>query len=358
MANLHVKSPLVPLFQRGKFLRRMLTPLWKRGEGEILRRSAAAILWRVLIIVALWLTILTGNLRAEPVRGAYPSANVQFLPAFVALDKGYYKREGLDAELISVRNAVTAVQALLGNQIHFIFSVGPQMPSIWEGSDIILLAQMVGRPTFSMIVTPDIQKVTDLKGKKIGVSFGGSTFAGTKALLELNKMNPDKDVQYVSIPGSTPKIAAMQQGIIQAALLAPPADYIALKAGFRRLVNLADVFKDTSFTGLAATGKTIRENPQFVKRMVRAIVRGVYHTRDNPEDAIQTTIKHLRMEREAAIDAYNLVKDALQPLPTEKGVELMAQWQATALNIKPKRAACEYMDLRFVHEVMAELAQK
>ena len=141
-----------------------------------------------------------GRCRSRACPCAYPSANVQFLPAFVALEKGFYKREGLDAELISVRNAVTAVQALLGNQIHFIFSVGPQMPSIWEGSDIILLAQQVGRPTFSMIVTPDIQKVADLKGKKIGVSFGGSTFAGTKALLELNKMNPDKDVSYVSIP--------------------------------------------------------------------------------------------------------------------------------------------------------------
>ena len=54
--------------------------------------------------------------------------------------------------------------------------------------------------------------------------FGGSTFAGTKALLELNKIS-DKDVQYISIPGSSPKIAAMQQGIIQAALLAPPSDY-------------------------------------------------------------------------------------------------------------------------------------
>jgi ABC-type nitrate/sulfonate/bicarbonate transport system substrate-binding protein len=283
---------------------------------------------------------------------------VQFLPAFVALEKGFYKREGLDAELISVRNAVTAVQALIGNQIHFIFSVGPQMPAIWEGTDIILVAQQVGRPTFSMIVAPDIQKVADLKGKKIGVSFGGSTFAGAKALLELNRMNPDKDVQYVSIPGSSPKIAALQQGVIQAALLAPPADYIALKAGFKRLVNLADIFKDTSFTGLAATGKTIRDNPQFVKRMVRAIVRGVYHTRDNPEDAVQAAIRYLRMERDAATDAYQLIRESLNPIPTEKGVELMAQWQAIALNTKPKRRAAEYMDLTFVNEVVAELGRK
>jgi ABC-type nitrate/sulfonate/bicarbonate transport system substrate-binding protein len=121
---------------------------------------------------------------------------------------------------------------------------------------------------------------------------------------------------------------------------------------------LADVFKDTSFTGLAATGKTIKENPQFVKRMVRAIVRAVYHTRDYPEDAILTMVKHWRMEREAAVDAYQLIREALNPVPTEKGVELMAQWQAVALNVKPKRTAREYMDLRFVNEVVAELAQK
>ncbi len=315
-------------------------------------------MWRIALILVILSIFGVAGAEAEPVRGAYPSANVQFLPAFVALEKGFYKREGLEAELISVRSAVTAVQALLGNQIHFIFSVGPQMPSVWEGADIILLAQMIGRPTFSMVVTPDIQKVTDLKGKKIGVSFGGSTFAGTKAVLELYKMNPEKDVQYVSIPGSQPKIAAMQQGIIQAALLAPPSDYVAIKAGFKRLVNLADLFKDTSFSGLAATGKTIKENPQFVKRMVRAIVRCVIHSRDYPEDAIQTMIKHWRMERDVSVDAYNLVKEALIPVPTEKGVELMAHWQSIALNLQPKRPVREYMDLRFVKEVMTELEKK
>ncbi len=141
-------------------------------------------------------------------------------------------------------------------------------------------------------------------------------------------------------------------------MLAPPSDYIAIKAGFKRLVNLADLFKDTSFSGLAATGKTIRENPPFVKRMVRAISRGVIHARDYPEDAIQTMVKHWRMERDVSVDAYQLVKESLNPVPTEKGVELMAQWQAIALNVKPKRPPREYMDLSFVNEAVAELGQK
>jgi NitT/TauT family transport system substrate-binding protein len=315
-------------------------------------------MWRTLVSSMIMFCGSFTVALAQPVRGAFPSPSVQILPMMVAQERGFYKREGLDLELIFVRGAATAVQALIANQIQFIFSIGPQMPAVWEGNDIMLLAQQVGRPTFSMVVTPDIQKISDLKGKKIGVTFGGSTAAGTKALLELNKINPDKDVEYIGLPGNEPKIAAMKQGIISAALLAPPADYLAMKAGLKRLVSLADIFKDTAFTGLAANRKTISENPQLVKRMVRAIVRSVLHTRDNPEDAMQVLTKRLGLDREAALDAYQMIKDALVPVPTEKGVELMAQWQAIALNIKPKRKPAEYMDLRFVNEVMAELGQK
>lgn len=311
----------------------------------------------VTILLAAFLS-LASHAAGQPVRGAFPSPSIQILPMMVGAERGFYKREGLDMELIFVRGAATAVQALLANQIQFIFSVGPQMPAVWEGNDIMLLAQQVGRPTFSMVVTPDIHKIADLKGKKIGVTFGGSTAAGTKALLELNKINPDKDVEYISLPGNEPKIAAMKQGLISAALLAPPADYLAMKSGMKRLLSLADVFKDTAFTGLAATAKTIKENPQMVKRMVRAIVRSVIHTRDNPEDALQVAMKRLGMDRDAAQDAYQMIREALVPVPTEKGVELMAQWQAIALNTKPKRKPSEYMDLRFVNEAMAELGQK
>ena len=76
--------------------------------------------------------------------------------------------------------------------------------------------------------------------------------------------------------------------------------------------------------------------------MVRAIVRSVIHTRDNPEDALQVSMKRLGLERDAAQDAYQMIRQA--PVPSENGVELMAQWQAVALNTKLKRKPSEYMD--------------
>jgi NitT/TauT family transport system substrate-binding protein len=244
-------------------LKLLLTAKVNRSMGAVIRVAKEHSMRQTVILSALCFILVAGQVGAQQVRGAFPSPSVQILPMLVGQERGFYKREGLEMELVFVRGASTAVQALLANQIHFIFSVGPQMPAVWEGNDIMLLAQQVGRPTFSLVVTPDIQKISDLKGKKLGVTFGGSTAAGTKALLELNKINPDKDVEYISLPGNEPKIAALKQGIISAALLAPPADYLAMKSGLKRLVSLADIFKDTAFTGLAATSKTIRENPKW-----------------------------------------------------------------------------------------------
>src|SRR5574341_879311 len=159
-------------------------------------------MWRVVLIALFLIFTAAAQAHGQTVRGAFPSPSIQILPMMVAAERGFYKREGLELELVFVRGASTAVQALLANQIQFIFTIGPQMPAVWEGNDIMILAQQVGRPTFSMVVTPDINRVADLKGKKLGVTFGGSTAAGTKALLELNKLNPDKDVEYISLPGN------------------------------------------------------------------------------------------------------------------------------------------------------------
>jgi ABC-type nitrate/sulfonate/bicarbonate transport system substrate-binding protein len=169
-------------------------------------------MWKRILIAVIGVFALVEQAASQSVRGAFPSPSIQILPMMVGVEKGFYKRERLDMELVFVRGASTAVQALLANQIHFIFSVGPQMPAVWEGNDIMLLAQQVGRPTFSLVVTPDIQKIADLRGKKIGVTFGGSTAAGTKALLDLNKINPDKDVEYISLPGNEPKSCGVETG--------------------------------------------------------------------------------------------------------------------------------------------------
>ena len=73
---------------------------------------------------------------------------------------------------------------------------------------------------------------------------------------------------------------------------------------------------------------------------------------------MQVIIKHLRMDRDAALDAYQLIRETLDRADRKRRRAECAQWQAVALNTKAKRAPKEYMDLRFVNEVVTELARK
>ncbi len=296
--------------------------------------------------------------QAIKIRAVYPAPNVQYLPAYLAQAKGIFKDEGLEVELISVRGAKEGVQALVSGDIQFNMTVGPVLPAIWAGLNLKLLAQMVGMPTFSLIVRPEVNKVEDLRGKKVGVAFGGSTFALIHELFRHFGVDPEKEVEYVNIPGAPPKLAALEKGIIAGALMAPPTEVVAVKAGFKRLVFLGDIMPDLPFTGLIATGLYIKENPRAVQKMVRAIVRGVYATADNPEAAIGVMQGYLKMKPDEAKESYYLIRKAFSPMLTEAGLKKMAAVVSRSMGVKASKEPMEYTDLSFLNEVLADLRKK
>ncbi len=181
--------------------------------------------------------------QAQPVRGAFPSPSVQILPMMVARKEVFINaRDWIWSSFLCAARRLRCRRSSPIRSILFSPSDRKCRQYGRETISCFWLNRWAGRLS-RWSLTPDIQKIADLKGKKIGVTFGGSTAAGTKALLELNKINPDKDVEYIGLPGNEPKIAAMKQGIISAALLAPPADYLAMKAGLKRLVSLGGYFQ-------------------------------------------------------------------------------------------------------------------
>lgn len=312
----------------------------------------------ILGLIFLFLPVATAQSQLVKVRAVYPSPNVQYLPAYVAQAKGIFKGEGLEAELIAVRGAKEGVQALVGGDIQFAMMVGPVLPAIWRGVDLKLLAQMVGMPTFSLIVRPEINKVEDLRGKKIGVSFGGMTFALVHDLFKLHGLDPERGVEYVNIPGSAPKVAALEKGIIAAALIAPPTEFAAIQAGFKRLVFLGDVMPDLPFTGLIATSRYTKENPKTIEKMVRAIARAVYLTHDNPEIAVEVMQSYLKMTADEARETYDLVRKSFSPILTEASVKKVAEVVSRSTGVKPTKAPADYTDLAFLNKVLQDLGKR
>src|SRR5262249_29669930 len=158
---------------------------------------------------------------------------------------------------------------------------------IWNGADFKIVAQMLNMLPFSLIVRPDIQRLEDLRGKRIGLSIGTTTQALFHELLKVRGFGgDDKAFEYVNIPGPAARIAALEKGLIAAAPISAPGDLKAIRAGFKRLVFFGEVLPEIAATGLIVSATYIRENPRTVEKMTRAVVRGTLAARDDPATAL------------------------------------------------------------------------
>jgi ABC-type nitrate/sulfonate/bicarbonate transport system substrate-binding protein len=328
----------------------------------VLRRYGVRIALRPFAWVAgLYLVLPLGlAAQAQPtrVRAAYPSVDVQYLPAYIAQTNGFFKEEGLEVELIVMRGARSGVQALVSGDVQFGLALGAALSAIWSGADLKILGQMTNMLPFSLIVRPEIQRIEDLKGKRIGASVGSTTQALVYDLLKTRGIDPDKGVEYVNIPGAAPRIAALEKGLIAAAPLAPPGDLKALQAGFKRLIFFGDALPEMAFTGLIATTRYVKENPKTVERMVRATIRGTLSARDDSVAAIEAMQSYMRMPPDEAKDTYRLVRKSFTPALTESGVRRMADLVSTSAGVSQTKEPKHYMDVSIVNRLLLDLGKK
>lgn len=288
------------------------------------------------------------------VRAVFPSVDVQYLPAYLAQSRGIFKEEGLDVELIVIRGARTGVQALISGDVQFGLALGATLPAIWSGADLKVVAQMTNMLPFSLMVRPEITKVEELKGKKVGASVGSTTYALVYELLRSHGLDPEKSVEYVNMSGAAPRISAMQNGLLHATPLAPPGDFRATQLGFRRLVFFGDILPEMTFTGLVASSAFVKENPSTVNRMVRAIVRATNATREDSAAAMGPMLGYMKMAPEDAREAYHVVRRSFNPALSETSVRNMAAFVARAVGTKPTKEPKDYTDVSFLTRALAE----
>jgi NitT/TauT family transport system substrate-binding protein len=204
-----------------------------------------------------------------------------------------------------------------------------------------------------MIGRPEIKSLKELVGKTVGVSFGGTTYTGTIALLNKLGFNAETDFRYVNIRGGPPKLAALKQGLIDAAPLSVPDDIRAAREGFKRLIYYGEILNNVAFTGLATSGATIKKQPEMVKKVVRAIVKGVFYARENRDESVKIIMSKYKTDKPMAEEAYDLIRKSFSPVPTEEGLRLSAQLELG--KYEEKVPPSQYMDLHFLNEVLKEL---
>jgi ABC-type nitrate/sulfonate/bicarbonate transport system substrate-binding protein len=294
----------------------------------------------------------------KPVYVSMPSAgNLQHLPLAAAKFKGFYNEMGItNAQLVFLRGNSINVQALLAGSVQFASAFGPSMHAMFRGEQIRILMPIFNQIPFSLVTRQEVKRLEDLKGNKIAVTFGGSTYSVLIALLGKYKIAPNF-AEYLNIPGDQAKTAALMQGRVAAALMAPPADRQLLKEGFKRLVYVGDVFKNVPFSAMLTMAKVIQEEPDLVQRGVTAVTKALLFIRENREGGIEMIMRHGQVDKETAASLYDLMRDAFSPELTPEGVMQRAELEIATLKERPNFDPKAFMDDRFLKTALRSLGR-
>jgi ABC-type nitrate/sulfonate/bicarbonate transport system substrate-binding protein len=316
-------------------------------------------------IFALMLTVAlcSSPLRAQISKPIYVSlpgpGNIQHLAYVVAKEKKFYDEMGLsNVNIVVLRGNAMNVQALLSGSVHYSSAFGPSMQAMFKGEQIRVLLQIFNQIPFGLITRPEIKRLEDLKGQKIAVTFGGSTYSVLQALFAKYGYG-EKFAEYLNIPDNEGKAIALMQGRASAALMAPPTDRPLLKAGMKRLVYLGDEFKNVPFSALQAMAKHVQAEPDMTERMVRAVMKALYWIRANREGSIDIVMKNGRLDqREIAASLYDLMRDAYIPSLSPEGLYKRAELEFAVLKDKPNFKPEQFIDDRFYKTALKALANE
>ena len=314
----------------------------------------------VFMLAVFSLPIISQAQHSKPVYVSLPGpGNVQHLAYYVAKEKKFYEEMGLtNVNIVVLRGNAMNVQALLSGSVHYSSAFGPSMQAMFRGEQIRVLLQIFNQIPFGLITRPEIKVLEDLKGTKIAVTFGGSTYSVLQALFVKHGYS-EKFAEYLNIPDNEGKAIALMQGRASAALMAPPTDRPLLKAGMKRLVYLGDEFKNVPFSALQAMAKHVQAEPDMTERMVKAVMKALYWIRANREGSIDIIMKAGRMhEREIAASLYDLMRDAYIPALSAEGLYKRAELEFAILKEKPNFKPEQFVDDRFYKFALRVLANE
>lgn len=229
---------------------------------------------------------------------------VTIFPVWMAEAGGFYGKEGLKVEVVSMEGGSRGVQVLLSGEIQGMHvGVAPVIQANRAGADIRAITSTANTIPITMFTKPDIRSAADLKGKSVGISaFGSETDIAIS--LALKKLGLDrKDVTILQIGGSSQRFAALSAGRIDAVPLLEPAITMAREKGFNPILDLAAEKTPWIFDSVVVTRSYMQQNGETLTRFVRAYLAGAYLALSDEKKAKEEIAKRFKTQDAKVIDA-------------------------------------------------------
>jgi NitT/TauT family transport system substrate-binding protein len=274
------------------------------------------------------IVIAPASFAQEKMRMGLSSVSALHSAAWIAEQKGLFRKHGVDVEVIVTGQGGTAVSALLANDIQVASSAGDSLVNAaLRGGDTVMIAGVVNKGLQRIMVRPEIKTPADLKGKKVGVTrIGAVSHSVLLMMLKRWNMSPT-DVQVMQVGSSPNMLASLDRGGIDAAVLTIPSMFVAEDRGYKILIDLGDTDIYYLHTMIASTRSYIKANRDKVIRYLKGYLEGIAYFKQNRKESLEIVKKKLRLsadqerDLERSFDLLSAKYYETMPYPSLRGVE-------------------------------------
>ena len=276
----------------------------------------------------------------ERIRIAYSSTDTINQVWTVASDAGFYKKQGLDAELVYIGSTTVTVTAIIAQDIQVGNAAGSGVANAAvRGADVVSVGCMINVLAYELVVLDSVKSAEDLKGKSIGISrFGSASDVAARELLKGLGLKPMEDVKILQVGGASERAAGFSRGVI-AGFPSPPGNVHLIPGGLphRILANMADLPKPYPLPFICAvtTKSYLAKKRDTVKRVVMALIEAAHYFKTNREGTQKIVAKYLRGANKLYLDsAYQSTAKILERVPytTREGMKIQLD---DALKLSP-----------------------
>jgi ABC-type nitrate/sulfonate/bicarbonate transport system substrate-binding protein len=312
-------------------------------------------------MLALWaVPVSAQTAKLEDIRVSLASFGVIYYPHFIAKELGFYQDEGLNIEIIAMPGGL-ATQALVAGDLHFSTSSGSSLNASLRGIRLKVVYVNLDRPLYRLWSWRDeIRKVTDLRGKGIGVASRGDTMEGAaNLLLRKHGMDPLRDVIWIAL-GTSGRLPSLISKNVDSAVLGFADSHLLQTRGYpvHEVANIGREIK-MLYTGLATSEELLVKRPDVVRRFIRATVKGREFLKRSKSRSLALGKKYDRSPDDVRSADY----DATMEMMTADGTEELETQKSDidigrrALGIQKEVAPQEVFDFRLVRDVYKELRE-
>ena len=319
-----------------------------------------------LFVLFVLLVVFPIKASAEKIRTVIPRATLNYLSLPVAEVKGFFRDEGLENEAIVIPGT-TAIAALVSGNVDFSGAGGSGMRAALRGAPIKAIMFQTEKVTWYLLAAADIQKISDLKGKRISVGTIGDTQDTLITMLVEREGLSARDITRIAMPSrnTANTILSLKTGAYSATVVNADESLLGEKEGLRTLAFIGDLFP-YPFQGFVTTDKMIAERPNDIKRWLRAMSRALMFLRDKPEEAADIAMKKIPMgnvTRPLVIEGIRRFAKAMPNgvpgLPSAQGIKNVMEFDVKLpLKVKEDVPAEKVMNLKLMREVKEELESK